>query len=538
MCPLLWCRESFDGSASTLQHVSECPLLSNTWYWCPYCCRPESFIPSKDRCTDTAQLQLHRKPSKLRRPVEFFKHLGHKSCSRHNGFDFLVGSELESHDTWLAKHGRFEMNYTPQETPELTAIKIGAHGSQPNSEKMSKTIHQMEGTVPKVNKCDLDDPPQYTENAGTAFETRELDISIRVVAPQFIRTAGKAGDLNWRDPVDLSPLTENAGTSFEPYELCTSVPVEAPWSSRAAGEVRESLTGTCAPFRLPQYKALPREKRLVSPVSAIQDTVSGRYPETYTSLLAKSEIVSPTYDYLNTVSSFESAKGNTEQFEVTPACNVSLQYVGGTYIGATLSPQSQAEELRETVRALNEEWMRRWQRISDLVLPASASSPKVLFEVGIQTLQLVFRGILPETFDATFALAHITFASAYLSHSDDRSHCWNTLVQDVLRWQKLMLNEMDTQLFIRLVNLLLWPQDSPAKLSCGDYIVDQISGKLVPLRKPTTSFHTSSSTETDGLQRPQCRTKPGWSPELRSLKDSRIFQECLRFLDSKPTYPR
>ena len=84
MCPLLWCRESFENLASILQHVSVCSEVQSGWYWCPHCCRPEQFMGRDGPRSPNvpSQHSVSRKSSKLRRAVRFFKHLGHKKTSR------------------------------------------------------------------------------------------------------------------------------------------------------------------------------------------------------------------------------------------------------------------------------------------------------------------------------------------------------------------------------------------------------------------------------------------------------------------------
>lgn len=213
---------------------------------------------------------------------------------------------------------------------------------------------------------------------------------------------------------------------------------------------------------------------------------------------------------------------------------LSFGSVGDLSQGVTSSTLLQVEELRETVHVLNKEWIRRCQSTPNLVPRASALSPGSLFVTGVRTLQHVFRGVLPRTFEAVYALAHITCACAYIMHGDDTSHCWTEFFQDILKWQYLMLNDSDAQVFIQLVNLLWWPRGSSAKLSCGKYFLDETSGTLVPLRRPTAGFDASSSPETDDPQPPR------WSPAsmslLTSLRTGAVFRECSRFLDGKPTH--
>ena len=472
MCPLLWCRESFDNLASTLQHVSECGYLSNTWYWCPYCCRPESFMASEEPCANTTKHKLQRKDSKLRRAVTFFKHLGLKSCSRHKDFGSSSALETESFDTWLAKRKRFEMEDTSYDTAspmELADTNRDTHGRRFNSVFKQKTAYEMEGTM---LSCDLDYLPQYDQEASAAVEPCELDVGNLVATPQ---------------------------------------------SNGAAGNTNSLLTGMGAQFEAARDDTEPSEEMLVSPASPIQSPFVCQRTEVDTTYHAECQSVSPTYSNFGTAPSPGFVDYNWRQVKAAPVLNESLlssENDSSLRDGVALSTQSQVEELRETVRVLNEEWMRRYQSTPDLVLRASALSPRSLFETGVQTLQHVFRGVLPRTFDAVFALAHITCASAYIMHGSDRSHCWNDFFQDILKWQHL-LNASDARLFVRLVNLLWWPQGSSATLSCGNYFLDETSGTLVPLRRPAVGFDASSS---------------------NMLMKGTVLRECLRFLDGELTH--
>lgn len=496
MCPLLWCRESFDSLASTLQHVSKCPWLSNAWYWCPYCCCPESFMVSGEPCADTTQYKLQRKDSKLRRAVTFFKHLGLKRCSRHKSSGSSSAPETESFDTWLAKRKRFEMDDTSRNTSplmELADTDSKTYVRRSSSERKSKTAYEMEGTTLNTSWA-LDGLPQYTQEAGIAVEPFELNVGDPVVAPRFNDTA------------------EN---------------------------IEGSLTGIRAQLESAKHDAEPWEEMLMSPVSIIQGPYICQSTGIDTSCHIDCGPVIPTCSGPDTVPSPEVVDPDWRQTKVTPALNgalLSSENDGSLCDGVILATQSQVEELREMVRILNEEWIRRCPPSQDFVLRASALSPRSLFEIGAQTLQQIFQGVLPETFDAVFALAHITCASAYIMHADDRSHCWNEFFQDILKWQHLMLNKSDARLFIHLVNLLWWSRGSSAKLSCGNYFLDEPSGTLVPLRRPTIGLDASLPTEAIDSQSPQWSAKAAPMSLLNSLKNGPVLLECSRFLDGKPTH--
>ena len=166
-----------------------------------------------------------------------------------------------------------------------------------------------------------------------------------------------------------------------------------------------------------------------------------------------------------------------------------------------LSTQSHIEEFLETGGIVNKELLRRCQSAPDLLLRASMLSPRTLLDKGAQTLQRVYRGDLPDTFDEMFALAHFACAAAYIVHGDNSSHCWNNFFQHVINLQDLIGSESDARLFVQLFNLLFWPQ--------------------------------CSSTETIDSHTPQYARKPTPETFLHSLKSNAVFQECSRFLDGK-----
>lgn len=452
-------------------------------------------MASEDPCADITNSRLRRKDSKLKRAVTFFKHLGLKNCSRHKRFGSSSAPETESFDTWLAKRQRFEVEDNPHDPVELATTDSNTRGYRSKPERLSKTVYEMEGSALYAT-WNHEDIPVYSQEAGTAVEPCELD-AVNVI--------------------------------------------EAPQTNGPGNKIDGPLTGVGAQFEASQHDAEPCEEIFVSPVSTIQSPFVCQSTGVDSSCHAECGLVSPTYDNYGTVRSPEVIDHNWRQIKVTPALNESLPSShndGSLCDGETLTTKSQVEELCEMVRVLNEEWMRRCHSTPDLVLRASAVSPRSLFEIGAQTLQHIFRGVLPSTFDAVFALAHVSCAIAYIMHRDDTSHCWNEFFQDILKWQHLIPNESDAGLFIRFVNLLWWPQGSSANLSCGEYFLDETSGTLVPLRRPAVGFGGPSSTETIKMQPPRWPTKTAPMPVLNSLKNGAVLQECLSFLDGQPTYQK
>ena len=492
MCPLLWCRESSDSLASTLRHVSECPQLPSTWYWCPYCSRHESFMAYEEHNGYDRQCKLQRKDSKLKRAVTFFKHLGLKNCTRHKTSGSSSAPTADSFDTWLAKPQLEDTSYDVSTRAELADTSNDTHSCQSNSGSEWKMLYEMEGTT----LCTSQDPnylPQYTQESGTAVQPCELDV----------------------DPLNMGPQSEgNAANPASP------------------------LTGIGAQFEATPDDFEPCEEMLVSPISTIPSSFNYHSTDHGALLHPEVDSGSPPLSNSNKVPLRKLAGHDWSQVDITPSLSGSLpssENNDNVRDAIALSTQSQAEDLRDIVRVLNEEWMQRCQANPELVPRASVLTPQHLFDTGAQTLQLIFRDILPTTFDAVFALVHVACAAGYIVHRDNSSHCWNEFFQDILKWQFMMPNESDARIFIQLVNLLWWPKGYSAQLCCSNYFIDETSGTLVPLRKPVMNLKVSSSTRTNDLLPSGWPMKPTSTQILNSLKNGPALQECSRFLDGKST---
>ena len=496
-CPLLWCRESFENLASTLQHVSECPWLSNAWYWCPYCCRPESFMGSEEPCANPRQCNIQRKDSKLRRAVTFFKHLGLKSCSRQRTSGSSAADPTESFDMWYntlrANEQESEMEDTSHKhsgRAELAESSSGFRVPQSYIEKRAGNVYEMEDASIDIHHAPSY-PSRYTQEANTVSQPCELDIEPFVTGP--------------------CPRAELAS----PGNPFTAIGAQFEDNLRDAG---------------------PTEEMLVSPASTIGGPFNYHSDEIITLRHSELEAPNPAYKGPDTVSVPEVVDHRECYGNLTPQLtepSLTSGNIEDFRDAVVLSTKSRIEDLRETVGILNKEWLRRCQSISDLSLRASILSPQLLLDKGARTLQLIYKGVLPGTFDAVFALAHFACAAAYLIHGDNSSYCWNEFFQHVLNLQNLLDHASDARLFVQLVNLLFWPQCSLTQHSCGKYFLDGSSGTFAPLRRAVLGLDGRSLTESRDSHTPRFLKKPAPMTFLQSLKSSAVFQECSRFLDGK-----
>ena len=399
--------------------------------------------------------------------MTFFKHLGHKSSLRHKSSGSSAPYSTDSFDTWfdtwLAEQQESELEDTSHRhsgQAELADSSGDVHVRQPYIERRAGDVYEMEDNTTDVSH-DKSYPSWNTQEVNQTFEPCELDIEPLATGP--------------RSRAELA----SPETSF----------------SAIGAQFEDNLRNT-----------KPREEMLVSPISTVGGSFNYQSAAPITSHYSELESPNPIYKIPNTVSMPEivdhrGCHDNSTLRLREPS--LASGSIGNFRDAVVLSTQTQIEDLRDTVGILNEEWLRRCQSIPDLSLRASIMPPESLLEKGARTLQLIYQGVLPCTFDAMFALAHFACAAAYLAHGDDSSHSWNEFFQHILNLESLLDHENDARLFIQLVNLLFLGLDGRSLVE----IIDSHTPQLP--RKPTTMAF------------------------LHSLKSSAVFQECSRFLDGK-----
>ena len=409
MCPLLWCRGNFENLASTLQHVASCPCLSDGWYWCPHCCRPEQFIDAERSCAEFRQCTPQRKGSKLKRAVEFFKQLGLKTCpkSRRPAKRFRPSNENYEHQS--------EQTYGQYERSELADTSLGPAelpGDGRDNHKIWPASMGEEG-----QSYEMEQPPRYTA-MYTGVNNNE---------PMFGRqTEAHLGSMSWKTNDGLghvSALLHSGDTEF--------------------GEFAEN-------------------EMLVSPISDVQESL---YHFDIPDLVPKKpvEAVNPTpvpFEGNLWLQSVHSDRRQALVFDNLAAASTSLpdfRGVDSRFSRKTTSARAHVEELRDLVHVINFQWIKRLDSASDLKVPCSDYYVRSLFETGIQVLQRCYQNILPTTFKEIFALMHIACGVFYIRHGNDTCSGWGELFQDFLRWQYAMCEERDIHLLIAVTNQLWRP---------------------------------------------------------------------------------
>lgn len=167
MCPLLWCRASFKDLASVLHHVSTCPWLSDAWYWCPSCCRPERFTTAETTSTTAPQPVDLDKEKMYKRAVNFFKNLarrrdGHSASSSSSA----VSTSVEYSNNQICELA--DTPYDPTRSVELDSGNIHeledeAECVTPGSSMASYTQYELSTRSPNSWEDEtLSAPPPYS----------------------------------------------------------------------------------------------------------------------------------------------------------------------------------------------------------------------------------------------------------------------------------------------------------------------------------------------------------------------------------------
>jgi len=455
MCPMLWCREPFNDLSSLMQHVSTCDWLSNAWYWCPQCSRPERFMGHSNVSLTGRNHVLRRKESTLRKAVTFFKHLGRKASSREEIALSIPCSEVDT-TGWAGSVG-----YSPLEKTANTAkfssgvaeidgetVEELARSSQIN---YRRPLHEMASRLSHTFQHELFSPDVHrpSELHGDGLNGSD---SLRAVPVA----------LNLHQPDDTGKIQFYTNDETQPsrHLPSTSVCVSRVSQHPIQQTVRDSLYETHS-----NSSALvhPSSKRLLSDQSsAISSSASDspsshkwnaessserRYPRPLTRLVTSSSC--RDYD----------ANPGSES-HVAPADVVSSYInrdVASPFSSTQASTRQYVEELRDCFFIVKHDWEKKLSSISDLAsmyrLPARG-----FFELGIVSLKQWYRGTPAETFHDVFAMMHLASASAYILHKDDRSYCWDELFQDMLPWQHMLSSRSDKLLFVKVVEKLSYSE--------------------------------------------------------------------------------
>ena len=355
------------------------------------------------------QCTPQRKGSKLKRAVEFFKHLGLKTCpkSRRPAKQFRSSNCDHEHQA--------QQKYRQCGTSELDDTSLGPVELPSDSRDDNKSWSDSVGEGGQT--YEMEQPPPYSA----------MDHAVKNDEPTFGRqTAAQVGSVSWEIDDGLrhvNALFHSLDTEF--------------------GEFAEN-------------------EMLVSPISDVQESLYNvDIPDLAHKKLRKA--VNPTHLPFEGIPWLQSVHNDRRQalvFDDLAAGSTALPDLPGVesrFARKIMSAQAQIEELRDLVRVINFEWTKRLDSAPDLRVPYSDYYIGSLFETGIQVLQRCYRNILPTTFKEVFALMHIACGVFYIRQGNDTCHGWGGLFQDFLRWQYAMRDKRDIHLLIAVIDQLWRP---------------------------------------------------------------------------------
>lgn len=181
--------------------------------------------------------------------------------------------------------------------------------------------------------------------------------------------------------------------------------------------------------------------------------------------------------------------------------------------------RTQAELLFHLFYMLNGLWretLNGWPEL-DLLLARPDTSPA--FDRALHALRDCLCGRPQITFSSVLGLVQLSYACAYLCHSNDKLFAWDSFFYSVLEWGEAISDQQDRHIFLSIFNRL---QFVPSML------VDSESGATFNLGQHSYSRETSE---------PQIETSVGRSTRrldlANALGDGLAVQCCTRFLDGK-----
>lgn len=496
-CPLLWCRHNFENLESCLQHVSTCQWLSNAWYWCPQCRRAEIFTPEDSSLAQASMQLIHRKDTKLRRAVSFFKHIARRSRSQERGTstssttcfwdkqslvagpDPIPGfPEKEPTDgsPFTRDLSLFDEDFQSKDRQHL--VPSSQHGRRPS------TLYDMEANAlsplcgvydggdeedavelatsdPLFSSAQLGDtnvsemPDSYQDRKASEFGTRphppsqygpfSLSLYEGIVSPI-------SSDLGLQDPIDrgvtsltgpISPLgTAHKSQWLDSNESChdsVASMVDLPTS------VARILKSSNSEFHIQQRSTLDRGTKgkstsTNSPTSNQDGAAENVQTACSERLVEDLDILVSGMTYLPELPKLWKALGSDRSLGVD---------------SHTLTP-SKAE-----VRDLSSN--HNFCGLS-------------FFEAGLRALQQCFQGAPPVTFEGVLSIVQLAYACAYLLHDVD--HSWPALFENALQWQNLIQCDEDRALYVTTVH---WLWDPRSSVEDSSRAFDAPKGKVLAL---------------------------------------------------------
>ena len=482
MCPLLWCRTSVEDLPPTLRHGSSCSVLSDTYYWCPYCTRPEQF---KDCASKSPRSALQNEPKKetvYGRAMAFFKEF------RHGGDGYLNSSSPCRPDTSTGDPSAY--TYCPDHEWEL-------HGTSKPAESDRSNVYENNGKAPYSMSESGSSPPTNYVPANITSHLRQSDYP----AGSPIYTSQTVGS-------GYSVVA----TGMESGNRPSSNRAINPEDQTVASHKSDIGATLCVNEIFAPSTKLPHAN---TPASQTPNAIYARA----------------------SLDAYQFPIERTQGTNVPP--RVTFKGVEPLRNGGRSTSHAYIADFCDVIRAISEEWTRRVPlSISDPHLDPELYV-RALFELGIRALSKYFQGGTPNNFQDIFALAHVAIASSYMVYKDEDGHSWNTALEDACQWQDLLSDVLEKETFVKVMSRLCHPQRST---NSSSFEVLAIDDDFLPAEKATlarlvcrlssTGVHVGSHQECD-KSRQDPLTGNGQTRLLGLLRSNVLIKGCMDLLDGK-----
>ena len=414
MCPMLWCRANcFEDHESLLKHTANCKHLSDTWYWCPHCTRPERFTGGGHWRGPIPGPAVKRTGSKIK---AWLKDLGRKNttkvyeapASQHpNAADFSVlpfGLSQKSEMDGLPSFRR-KMEGLPSVRSEMEGSLYPTYFSK--EKKIANPVNELSGSL--VEQFELPNP-------------EDLALPELASAECASRRESSGRSSQW------SPATEE---HFSDHMVSTPAPPSLwdlkfrPLDHRTSGS---EPSNTSLSLQQVNQKSAVNTPGEVAATSVIAATSIDAVPE---DAIASSD---PTTT--NIIRPISNAASSSDSTSVSEA-----KYV---------------QDLRNAFSEITVEWRKTLAPEPDLLARCSVLSTQTLFETGIVTLFGCFKGVIANTFQEIFAAMVLACASAYMSHYE--GYAMNDFFHHMLPWHHALASEGERRLFLRVIDRLGYHQ--------------------------------------------------------------------------------
>ena len=415
MCPMLWCRANcFEDHDSLVQHTAHCKHLSDTWYWCPHCTRPERFVGGGHWRGPIPRPAVKRTGSKIK---AWLKDLGRKNTTK--ACEAPSSLAPDAADFSVLPFGlsqKSEMDGLPSVRSEMEGSPIPTYFS--GEKRIADPVNELSGSL--VEQFELSNTEYLTRPELASAECASRHNS-SVRSSQW----PSATEEHFVDSMVSAPAAPSLwDLKFRPLDHRTS-----------GSDISDSA------LSLRQVN----EKSFVN--------VPGDAPST--NVVAAASIAAVPDDAI--------ASNEPTTINITRHINHAASLLDSAFVPEA----TYVQDLRNAFFAINVEWRQTLAQEPDLLAWCSVLSTQTLFETGIVTLYRCFNGVIANTFQEIFAVMVLACASAYMSHFE--GYVIDDFFHHMLPWGHALASESEQRLFLRVIDQLACHQGFSTAFSndCG-----------------------------------------------------------------------